>query len=123
MNAEARGKRNKKPEDTQPDGPNLQAEARLLEQAWDKLQSGLRDYQGHRAKAQHQTQLAAGSIGLRFTPNPRPRLSQAESDARLREARALLAQVQPLLAGKNQPRAVTHVANAVQQIDLALAIR
>ena len=117
-----RGRRNRT-EDTQPNNSQLATEARLLEQAWDKLQSGLHVYNGLRAAAQRRNQLAGHAIGLHFTPNPRPMLSREQSDARLREALGILEKVQPMLSAKNQDAAALHVSVAIERINAALALR
>lgn len=106
-----------------PSNPALQTEATQLTLAWQRLDAGLHDYGGHRAKAQQQTQMAGKELGLQLAVSPRPQLPQVKSDALLREARALLLQVQTSLSNLNKPKAVEHIAKAIAEIDRALAVR
>ena len=111
------------PQSPQPKNPALQTEATQLTLVWQRLDAGLHDYRGHRAKAQQQIQLAGKELGLQLAVNPRPQLSQVNSDSLLREARALLLQVQTSLSNQNKPKALQHIAKAIAEIDLALRVR
>ena len=106
-----------------PANPALQTEITQVTLAWQRLDAGLHDYRGHRVKAQQQTQMAGKELGVQLTVNPRPHPTQTNSDSLLREARSLLQQVQKSLATQNKPKALEHIAKAIAEIDLALAVR
>lgn len=103
--------------------PNCELEGKWLHEAWNRLHSGLHDYNGFRAAAQQRTQLAAQMLGLQFVGFTRPRLTQAQSDALLVDARDILKRTLSSLLAKRENKAAAQVQAAIQLIQAALAVR
>ena len=99
------------------------AEAGMLRQAYIILATGDHDYKGHRVKAMHQIEAAAKLLGMSIGGDAKDRQSQPLSDAKLREARGLLQRVLGAAEVKNQKRISKHIAEAINQINVALTFR
>ena len=99
------------------------AEADLLRQAYDILETGDHDYQGHRIKAMHEIRAAAKHLGVTLRGDEKDKVKQALSDERLRAARTLLEQVKISGSAKSQRRIVWRIEDAIKEINTALAIR
>lgn len=89
-----------------------------LDDAYATLAQADHDYNGHRAKAMKQIEAALGEIGAKVSGKGRVHEPQGTSDAQLRAARELLQQTAGL-SGK----ALKHVNNAIDQINVALDIK
>jgi hypothetical protein len=124
-------------------------EAQMLREAFILLAGGNHDYNGHRAKAMAAVKsavhildegvmkhgspqmksttragnavVASASSAARNTPQLHER--QPVSDAQLRKAELLLAQVRATLARNNQSQVLRHVETAIKEIAIALKIR
>jgi len=102
---------------------NDSAEADLLRQAYDILETGDHDYQGHRIKAMHEIRAAAKHLGVTLRGDEKDKVKQALSDERLRAARTLLEQVKISDSAKSQRRIVWRIEAAIGEINTALSIR
>jgi hypothetical protein len=99
------------------------SEARALTSAYLILATGDHDYKGHRVRAMHQIEAAGKLLGMDLAGGARDRQQQVLSDDKLREARGLLETVLGAAEVKDQPRISKHIAEAINQIDVALSIR
>jgi hypothetical protein len=99
------------------------AEARTLASAYLILATGDRDYKGHRVKAMHQIEAAAKLLDMDVHGYARGHQPQVLSDDKLREARGLLENVLGAAEVKAQKRISKHIAEAINQINVALSIR
>jgi hypothetical protein len=91
----------------------------LLDDAYATLAQADHDYKGHRVLAMKQIELAVQELGGKISGNGKGHEPQGTSDAQLKAAQILLQQAGTGLAGK----ALTHVNNAIKQINTALAIK
>jgi hypothetical protein len=124
-------------------------EAETLTNALVLLEGANHDYNGHRAKAIHAVKAAINildaSVLKRGTPQQKsaavqdkavvkgadatakrtPVLheGQGASDAQLRQAAQILAQVRPTLAANKQSKVLPHVDTAIKEIGIALKVR
>jgi hypothetical protein len=102
---------------------SAQSEAALLSQAYNILTVANRDYKGHRVRAMKQIEAAAKLLGANLQGNGAGHEQQPVSDAQLRQAQALLEQLNTGLA-PTRPKAVhAHIENAINQINVALSIK
>jgi hypothetical protein len=99
------------------------SEARALTSAYLILATGDHDYKGHRVRAMHQIEAAGKLLGMDLAGDAKDRQQQVLSDDKLREARGLLETVLGAAEVKDQPRISKHIAEAINQIDVALSIR
>jgi hypothetical protein len=99
------------------------SEARALTGAYLILATGDRDYKGHRVKAMHQIEAAAKLLDMNIRDSVRGHEPQVLSDDKLREARGMLETVLGAAEVKDQPRISKHIAEAINQINVALSIR
>jgi hypothetical protein len=99
------------------------SEARALTSAYLILSTGDHDYKGHRVRAMHQIEAAGKLLGMDLAGGAKDRQQQVLSDDKLREARGLLETVLGAAEVKDQPRISKHIAEAINQIDVALSIR
>jgi len=99
------------------------AEADLLRRAYIILATGDHDYKGHRVRAMKQVESAADLLGLDIKGDLRDRRPQPLSDVKLREAQGLLQKVLGSAEVKDQKRVAKHIAEAINQINVALSIR
>ena len=113
-------RKNKLPEDLQPNSPTLQTEVKQLDAAFTLIHDGLWDYQGHRAKAQRQVQMAAKELGTLLRGDKRDKIPRSESDKKMNEAKTILQSVLSSLQSKGQTKAANHVTNAIKQIEAGL---
>jgi hypothetical protein len=90
-----------------------------LDDAYATLSHADHDYNGHRARAMKQVELAVKELGGAISGHGHVREPQAASDAQLRDAQAMLQQAASGLSGK----ALKHVKNAITQINTALSVR
>ncbi|MGD0412278.1 MAG: hypothetical protein ABSC18_11310 [Verrucomicrobiota bacterium] len=100
--------------------PNDGTEAGLLRQAYGLLSLADHDYQGHRARAMKQIEVAAQHLGITLRGDGKGHETQATSDAQLRNAQALLVQAS---GGLKPGQGLAHVKLAIAQLNVALAIR
>jgi len=98
-------------------------EAGMLRRAYSILATGDHDYKGHRVRAMHQVEAAAGLLGMNIKGDLKDKQSQPLSDAKLREASGLLQSVLGASEVKNQKRVTKHLNAAIEQINIALSIR
>jgi hypothetical protein len=124
-------------------------EAEALREAYILLAEAKKDYNGHKVKAMHQIQeavklldrsvLRRGTAGQKATTLNEDSAAarakviakhvqgvhelQAQSDAQLRAADQLLAQVRAALIEKKQKKPLSHVNNAIKDIAMALRVR
>jgi len=99
------------------------AEAGMLQNAYLILATGDHDYKGHRVKAMHQIEAAAKLLDMNIRDSVRGHEPQVLSDDKLREARGMLETVLGAAEVKDQPRISKHIAEAINQINVALSIR
>jgi len=99
---------------------NDSTEAGLLRQAYGLLSLADHDYQGHRARAMKQIEVAAKHLGVALRGDGKGHEAQATSDAQLRSAQSLLAQASN---GLKPGQGLAHVKLAITQLNVALAIR
>ncbi len=97
------------------------AGARLLREAYHLLATADHDYDGHRARAMHNTAEAARLIGVRLRGGGKAGEVQATSDEQLRKAQGVLEQALSPLAGRG--KVIEHLNSAISQISIALKIR
>ena len=90
-----------------------------LQEAYDLLRLADHDYNGHRAKAMRQIEVAGRSLGMKIGGRRRARENQGASDAQLRQAQSILNGATGNLSGK----ALLHVQKAINEITVALSIR
>jgi hypothetical protein len=98
---------------------NPVAAAGALQEAYGLLATADHDYNGHRARAMKQIESAAKLLGITLKGDGKVREPQGTSDAQLRSAQALLEQVSTGITGAG----LTHLQQAVKQLNVALAIR
>ena len=99
------------------------SEAQALTSAYLILATGDHDYKGHRVRAMHQIEAAGKLLGMDLVGDAKDRQTQVLSDDKMREARGLLETVLGAAEVKGQPRISKHIAEAINQIDVALSIR
>jgi len=99
------------------------AEVGMLRNAYLILATGDHDYKGHRVKAMHQIEAAAGLLGMNISGDAKDKQPQPLSDAKLREAQGLLQSVLGATEVKSQKRVTKHITEAINQINVALSIR
>jgi len=99
------------------------SEAQALTGAYLILATGDHDYKGHRVRAMHQIEAAGKLLGMDLVGGAKDRQQQLLSDDKLREARGLLETVLGAAEVRDQPRIRKHIAEAINQIDIALSIR
>lgn len=99
------------------------SEAGMLHRAYRILATGDHAYKGHRAKAMHAVEDAAKLLGLDLSGDAKDKQKQGLSDEKLRESRNLISKVLGSAEVKDQKRVVKHLEEAVNQINLALAIK
>ena len=99
------------------------SEAQALTGAYVILATGDHDYKGHRVRAMHQIEAAGKLLGMDLVGGAKDRQQQVLSDDKLREARGLLETVLGAAEVRDQPRISKHIAEAINQIDIALSIR
>jgi hypothetical protein len=97
------------------------AGARLLREAYHLLATADHDYDGHRARAMHNTAEAARLIGVRLRGGGKAGETQETSDEQLRKAQGLLEEALSPLAGRG--KVIEHLNTAISQISIALKIR
>jgi hypothetical protein len=90
-----------------------------LTQAYAALSVADHDYQGHRAKAMKQIEVAMKEMGITLGGNGKGHEVQVTSDQQLQTATALLQQARPGLP----PKAQKHVDKALEDLAAALAIK
>jgi len=90
-----------------------------LTQAYAALSAADHDYQGHRAKAMKQIEVAAKEMGVTLGGNGNGHEKQVTSDQQLQTANTLLQQALPGLP----PKAQKHVSKALEDLAAALAIK
>ena len=100
--------------------PNDGAEAGLLRQAYGMLSVADHDYQGHRARAMKQIEVAAQHLGVILRGDGRGHEPQATSDGQLRSAQAMLVQAS---GGLKEGQGLAHLKLAIAQLNVALAVR
>jgi CobQ-like glutamine amidotransferase family enzyme len=71
----------------------------------------------------HQIEAAGKLLGMDLVGGAKDRQQQVLSDDKLREARGLLETVLGAAEVRDQPRISKHIAEAINQIDIALSIR
>ena len=124
-------------------------EANVLREAYVALAAANHDYDGHRAKAMNQLQAAVKVLDEAVAKNGSAAAKAASayenavaaqakraakatapvhedqrlSDAQLRKAAQMLADVRPSMNQVNQPVVLGHVDNAIKQLGIALKIR
>jgi len=99
------------------------SESQALTSAYLILATGDHDYKGHRVRAMHQIEAAGKLLDMDLAGDAKDRQTQVLSDDKLREARGLLETVLGAAEVKDQPRISKHIAEAINQIDVALSIR
>ena len=99
------------------------AEAGTLQQAYFILETGDHDYKGHRVRAMHQIEAAAKLLGLGLSGDAKDKQSQPLSDAKLREVQGMLQSVLGNAEVSKQKRVSKHIAEAINQLSIALTIR
>ena len=92
----------------------------MLRQAYASLSLADHDYQGHRARAMKQIEVAAQHLGVILRGDGKGHEAQKTSDAQLRNAEALLVQAS---GGLKPGQGLTHVKLAIAQLNIALAVR
>jgi len=92
----------------------------LLTRAYAALAQADHDYQGHRARAMHQIEMAAKVLGVNVQGTQgNGEEQQGESDGQLHSAQGLLQQAVAGLEG----RAKFHIERAIEQIGVALSVK
>lgn len=107
----------------QPVAFNDSAEAGMLQNAYIILATGDHDYKGHRVRAMHAVEAAAKLLGATLGGDDKDRQMQPLSDAKLHEAEGLLQNVLGAAEVKSQARVTKRINDAIDQINLALAIK
>jgi hypothetical protein len=95
--------------------------AQLLREAYHLLAVADHDYDGHRARAMHNTAEAARTIGVHLRGGGKADEAQGASDEQLRKAQGLLQEALGPMAGR--AKAIEHLEAAINQISAALKIR
>lgn len=98
---------------------NDSTEAGLLREAYGRLYVADHDYKGHRARAMRQIEAAAKTLGVELKGDGKGHEPQATSDAQLGKARELLEQITGAIVGKG----LLHIQAAIEQLNVALAVR
>ena len=93
--------------------------AELLKQAYIALGRADHDYKGHRLEAMKHVEAAGKEMGLEMHGEGKGHEKQWVSDDQLREAKGLLEQALPGLAGK----AAQHTKKAIEQINASLNVK
>ena len=99
------------------------AEAGMLRRAYIILATGDHDYKGHRVRAMRQIEAAGDLLGMNLRGDAKDKQPQVLSDAKLREAQGLLQNVLGSSEVKSQKRISKHIAEAINQLTVALSIR
>jgi hypothetical protein len=111
------------PNEFQPMAFSDSAEAGMLHRAYHILATGDHDYKGHRVRAMKAVEAAGKLLGLDLVGDLKDRQPQFLSDEKLREAQGLIANVLASAAVKDQKRITKQLAEAVNQINIALSIK
>lgn len=100
---------------------DLQEAADLLRDAYVTLSKAAHVYKGRRVWAMIQTSRAGAILGIRLAGDGHGNLPRSQSDQLLRDAKAILERVHPILVNKSRPGAAQHVQNAINHLTAALA--
>lgn len=87
------------------------------------LKKADRDYEGHRAKAVAEVEVAAHELGLDLGGEVPERERQWKSDEQLKEARRLLRHARDKMEARDRDRVAAHLEVAIKELDVALKIR
>jgi hypothetical protein len=93
-------------------------------QAYRVLEQADHDYQGHRVKAMEHLQKAGLILGVTLKGNGKGQEPQGNSDSQLKQAQSMLQRMSTSkVNGKRHQRAMTHVNNALSELQTALSIK
>jgi hypothetical protein len=98
-------------------------EAKMLTRAYTILALGDHDYAGHRVEAMKHLEMAGKFLGVDLAGDLKDHERQVLSDDKMRQARRLLEHLIKAASIKDQDRVVNQLNDAVNQIDLALAVK
>ncbi len=98
-------------------------EAKMLTHAYTILATGDHDYAGHRVEAMKHVEMAGKFLGMDLAGDLMDHEKQVLSDDRMRVAQRLLAHLVKAASIKDQDRVVNQLNDAINQINLALAVK
>ena len=98
-------------------------EAKMLTHAYAILALGDHDYAGHRVEAMKHVEVAGKFLGMDLAGDLKDHEKQALSDEKLLQAQRLLAHLVKIASIKDQDRVVNRLNAAINQINLALAVK
>jgi hypothetical protein len=100
------------------------ADVTAVVQAYRSLELADHDYQGHRIKAMEHLRKAGLVLGVDLKGDGKAREQQGTSDSQVKQAQSMLQQMSSRkVAGKRHQRAMTHVNNALSELQTALSIK
>jgi hypothetical protein len=104
--------------------PANPADVTAVTQAYRALEQADHDYKGHRIKAMEHLRKAGLVLGVSLKGDGKAKEAQATSDTLVKQAQTQLQQMSnSKVPGKRHQRAMTHVTNALSEIQTALSIK
>jgi hypothetical protein len=104
--------------------PAFPADVTAVTQAYRALEQADHDYQGHRIKAMEHLRKAGLILGVTLKGEGRGNEQQGDSDSQLKQAQSMLQRMSnSKVSGKRHQRAMTHVSNALSELQTALSIK
>jgi hypothetical protein len=105
-------------------GPANPADVTAVTEAYKLLAQADHDYDGHRAKAMKHLSQAGRVLGVMLKGDGKNNQQQASSDVLLKQAQTQLQKMTANGVGGNRHnRAMTHVQNALSELNTALSIK
>ena len=98
-------------------------EAKMLAHAYTILATGDHDYAGHRVEAMKHVEVAGKFLGLDLAGDLKDHEKQVLSDDKMLQAQRMLAHLVKMASIKDQDRVVNQLNDAINQINLALAVK
>ena len=104
--------------------PANPADVTAVVQSYRLLEQADHDYQGHRVKAMEHLRKAGLILGVTLKGNGKGQEQQGDSDSQLKQAQSMLQRMSTSkVNGKRHQRAMTHVNNALSELQTALSIK
>jgi len=104
--------------------PANPADVTAVVQAYRALEQADHDYQGHRIKAMEHLRKAGNILGVTLKGDGKGQEQQGNSDTQLKQAQSMLQRMSTSkVNGKRHQRAMTHVNNALSELQTALSIK
>jgi hypothetical protein len=104
--------------------PANPADVTAVVQAYRVLEQADHDYQGHRIKAMEHLRKAGLILGVTLKGDGKGHEQQGNSDSQLKQAQSMLQRMNSSkVGGKRHQRALTHVNNALGELQTALSIK